>query len=145
MPDRIELRSGACFWLARLQRLITFAAAILLLALTTPWPWKLGALAALSVAHALAVRHNRRHHSSSALQLQVDGTLRQKQPGIELDGIVESAWVSRWLCVIHWTATGERFQRHNLICASNNRPEDFRRLLVLLRLGPKSSAGALSW
>lgn len=145
MPDHVELRSGSGPWLDHLQLLITIAAAISLLLLATPWPWKFSALAALSGAYGLAVRHNKRRHSPCTLLLQMDGTLRQKQPGIELDGVIEGAWVSRWLCVIHWTATGDRSQRHSLVCVSNNRPEDFRRLLVLLRLGPKPSAGVLSW
>ncbi len=132
-------------WLGRLQLLLTSAAAILLLTISTPWPWKLGTLAALFFVHGFLLRHNARRHAPSSLLMRVDGALLQESAGIGLDGLVDGAWVSRWLCVIHWTATGDSRRQHSLVCASNNRPEDFRRLLVLLRLGSRPSRDVLSW
>lgn len=145
MPDRVQLRSGVCLWLSQLQRLVAFVATLLLLTLSTPWHWKLGTLLALSVVFASVVRHNARHHPHGRLMMRMDGTLLQERGDVEMHGMVEGAWVSRWLCVIHWATAEDNRQRHSLVCASNNRPEDFRRMLVLLRLGPRPSRDALSW
>jgi len=145
MPDRIQLRSGACRWLAQLQLLVTVVAALLLLTLSTPGHWKLGTLAALFFVHGFVVRHNALRHPPSRLLMRLDGTLLHKSAGIEMDGVVAGAWVSRWLCVIHWSTAEDRRQQHSLVCASNNRPEDFRRMRVLLRLGSRPARDALSW
>jgi hypothetical protein len=145
MPDRIELRGGACGWLAQLQWVVATVAAILLLTLSTPWHWKLATWAALSFVYGFLLRHNTQRHPPSRLLMRLDGTLLLLNAGVELDGVVEGAWVSRWLCVIHWTATGDNRRQHSLVCASDNTPDDFRRLLVLLRLGTRPSRGALSW
>lgn len=145
MPDRIELRSGACSRLGQVQNLVSLLGAVLLLTLSTPLHLKLATLATLYIVHLLVARDNIRRHPPGRLLMRLDGTLLQKTGDVEVHGLVAGAWVSRWLCVIHWTPAEDRKQQHSLVCASSNRPEDYRRMMVLLRLGPRPSRDALSW
>ena len=134
MPDRIELRSGAAPWLYQAQTLAFAAAAILLLTATTPWLWKTAALAVLLLVHFHALGHTRRLHPTRKLVLRLDHSLRLYEGNSETDGTTgEGAWISRWLCVLRWTA-GDGSRRISLVCASENHVDDYRRLLVFLRL-----------
>lgn len=144
MPDRIELEAGASPWLRHLQLLTCCLAAISLLAVSTPWQWKLSALLVLSFVHFYSSRHTARYHAPSDLLLRLDGSMRERQGALEFNGTLDGAWVSRWLCLIHWTAIEKGRQRHSLVCASNNRPENFRRLRVYLRLGVHHAPGVLT-
>jgi len=145
MPDRIELKAGASPWLRHLQFLISCMAAISLLAVSTPWLWKLGALVVLILVHVYSGRHTARYHAPSDLLLRLDGTVRQRKGALEFNGTADSAWVSRWFCLVHWKTVDEGRRRHSLLCASNNRSDDFRRLRVFLRLGIYHAPGSLSW
>lgn len=145
MPERIQLRSGACARLGQVQNLVFLLGAILILTLSTPLHVKLGTLAALCIVHLLVMRHNIQRHPPARLLVRLDGTLLLKTGDGEVYGLVAGAWVSRWLCVIHWTAAEDRKQQHSLVCASGNRPDDYRRMMVVLRLGPRPSRDALSW
>jgi hypothetical protein len=134
VPERIELHTGAAPWLWQAQTLLFVAAAVLLLTASTPWLWKSMSLLALLAVHVLALRHTRRAHPRCTLLLHPDGTLRLRYGNDEIDGcIADGAWLSPWLSVLRWT-TGDGRRRSSLVCASENRRDEYRRLLVFLRL-----------
>ena len=136
MPRRIELRFGVAPWLRSAQRL-AFLLAILALGLSpAAWPWRIAALVALAIAWCFEERRATRRDQAGQLVLFADGRLRLDRDGAEQYGLaMAAAWVSRWFCVLRWADNEEGRTRTCLICASENHPDDYRRLLTCLRLG----------
>lgn len=135
MPPRIELRSGTAPWLHRAQRLAYLLAALGLLFSPAAWPWQSASIAALACAWVVSERHASRHSTPGRLVLHLDGRLLLSKAGKDRHGIpVRGAWVSRWFCIVRWSDNHNGLHHNTLVCASENHPDDYRRLLAWLRL-----------
>lgn len=136
MPRHLELRFGVAPWLRSAQRL-AFLLAVLALGLSpAAWPWRIAALAALAIAWRFEERRAMLRDQAGRLALHLDGRLRLDRDDAEQHGLaMGAAWVSRWFCVLRWVDNEEGRTHTCLVCASENHPDDYRRLLTCLRLG----------
>lgn len=131
---RLELVCGAPPWLAGLQWLLLLFAALGLLFSPSTWPWIVFAISVLLAVHLAGLTYLRRVQPPGILQLHTDGGFRLQSGAQKFDGeLLRSAWVSRYLCVVRWKPLSEP-SRPCLVCASENHQDDYRRLLVHLRL-----------
>ena len=143
MPDRIVLISGPAPWLIRLQFVLVLLAAVAIAGTPTPPGWRAGALLALVIFTLLERRWSAGRQPGGTLCLRLDGTVLHRAAGLETTGMtVGAAWASSRFCVVHWTPLDSTHRRHSLVCASLNREDDYRRLLVFLRLGGAPGRGA---
>ena len=146
MPDRIELLEGSARWLNLVQLLIFLATGFFILTASTPWLWKLGATVALLIFYALAIHRSAQRTARNSLLLRLDGSIRLSSNTYEVDGqLVGGAWVSRWICVLHWAELESGSWKHSIVCATENRACDYRRLMVWLRLGIGDKREVASW
>ena len=143
MPDHIELVCGKAAWLAHLETVGAIVSAVLLLFSPAPLPFRLSAIAALSVFMLAERRFSAPRQAFGTLHLRLDGTVRHRGADTTTEGMLTgSGWFSRHLCVVGWRPLDGGWRRHSLVCASSNRTNDYRRLLVWMRLGALDSAGA---
>ena len=143
MPDRIVLISGAAPWLSRLQFVLVVLAVVAIAITPTPPVWQAGALLALATFTRLERRWSAGRQNGGTLCIRLDGTVLYRPAGRETKGILAgAAWASSRFCVVHWTPFDSTRRRHSLVCASLNREDDYRRLLVFLRLGGLHDPGA---
>ena len=137
MPLRIEVKSGAAPWLLASRRLAFLLAGLGLVFSPIAWPWTLGTLLVLLVSWAWAERPGAEcRHGPVPLVIHLDGRLLFRDNGRETHGVARpEAWISRWFCVLRWRQDVGGHKCNSLVCASENDPEDYRRLLTWLRLG----------
>lgn len=131
---RLELVCGAPPWLPGLQWLLLMFAVLCLLFSPSTWPWIAFSVSVLLAIHLTGLAYLRRVQPPGILQLHADGGLRLQSGAQKLDGeLLRSAWVSRYLCVVRWKPLSAP-SRPCLVCASENHQDNYRRLLVHLRL-----------
>ena len=131
----LELRCGATRQLLHLQQAAAIIASVNLLLVPAPPSWMIGSIAALQLVNLGGFVYMRRMQAPGTLLLRDDDTVLLKQGRSEHRGnLLPSAWVSRWLCVLRWKPLEGR-SRPCLVCRGANRFDDYRRLLVRLRLG----------
>lgn len=146
MPDRIELVTGSGAWLERAHRAFLAMAALSLALTHTPLAWKLAALAALLVI-SLVERQAWRQMRSRTRRIL-------KRVGEDIVSPTEQAywqlrqgrvWISRWFCVFRLEDRDTGKGILCLVCASENHPDDYRRLLVWLRMAPLGDQRMMAW
>ena len=116
------------------------AAVVLILATDIDFHWKAITLVLAVAALPIVNRETRRRHPAARAIVCDDGNFRLDHPAGPRHGVLTGqAWVSRWLCVFHWRDARGRL-RQCLVMASTNRPDDYRRLRVVLRLAPVATA-----
>jgi len=134
--DCLDVRFGIS---RRLQLAFLLLASLGLLAIlitAASWTWKLGSIlllipASISV-HAWSVNQSR----AGVIHLLLDGTaLLRTVSGQEINAVQgPHSWVSRWICVLTLSAVDNNTKHCCVICASENYPDKYRRLLKLLRM-----------
>ena len=139
--ERLEVRAGISGWLKAAHVLMTGLG--MLSALTSPanWTWKLTGIALLSAASVFLYAKMVRAQRPGVLILHADGTARINDSGSRaFDAVLqEQGWVSRYLCVVRLRVMGDGKKCCRLVCRSENRRDDYRRLLALLRMRPAST------
>lgn len=136
MPDRITLNTGSAWWLDGLWALTALAAFTLLLAAPSPPAWRLAAVAALAVFLLFERHRSKRRNGNGTLQLRLDGNLQFTAGDSSVSGLLDGgSWTGSHFCMLHWTPLDGGRRHHSLVCASRNRADDYRRLLVWTRLG----------
>jgi hypothetical protein len=133
--ELIELRSGPAAWLYVIHFFTSMLAAIAVLTTASNWGIKLLCVAVLICVHLAARRWMQGESHTGEVRLFTDGTASllsrtQEFPGTQAEG----GWVSRWLCVIPIIDLHSGRRLHCVICASENKADDYRRLLAWLRL-----------
>jgi len=136
-PGFIELRVGEAIWMTAARLIITALAGLSLLLANTSWDWRLFALAALLLSSVLI--HFRLHGFAGTrrMRLYANGaiTLLHHDRTEQHASLHNDAWVSRWVTVIGIERLDRGSTRRLIIAKSINDPENYRRLLKLLRLG----------
>lgn len=134
--ERLELRFGAARWVFTFQRWLVVMAAACLLFSSSQWPWTAASLFALLMVHLAGLSYLSRVQAPGRLVLHADGGFLLETGAETQEGTLgTAAWISRWLCVVRFKGLETGVGRPCLVCASENRPDDYRRLLVRLRLG----------
>ena len=136
--QRLELVCGAPHWFPGLQWMLVLFAALCLLFAPSPWPWIAISISLLLAVHLAGLAYLRRAQAPGTIHLHLDGSFRLQSDAPALAGHqLPSAWITRYLCVVRWKPLSAR-SRPCLVCASENHPDNYRRLLVYLRLSRDS-------
>ena len=100
------------------------------------WAWKFGSillliLASISIHACLSTKAGLEQFGCLR-----DGTaLLRTVSGQEINAILgRHSWVSRWVCVVALYVVDNNTKHHCVICAAENHPDEYRRLLKLLRM-----------
>lgn len=145
MPERILLRCGSSPWLEHLRVALAILSASTVLLSNSGVAWKFAALAALLLFWHYSGRFWQKHQANTRITLRregpeivsnVAGTRWRVSPG--------TAWISRWLCVFRLREYDSNRVLTCVVCASENHPQDFRRLLVWFRMRPSEPRGDLA-
>jgi hypothetical protein len=140
--DFLEVRFGTSRWLKVAQMLLASLGFLAILTTPANWIWKLGSILLLILVsflvHAWSVHQNRR----GVIHLFPDGTaLLRKDSGQEISAVQgPHSWVSRWVCALTLYEADNNAKHHCIICASENYPNEYRRLLKLLRMRTPAAA-----
>jgi hypothetical protein len=134
MRRALELRPGPCAWEAGARYGLAVLGIVSVMLAPTDWTWKGIALAALAVVWRLGAEPSA-DAGRPKLTLFPDGTATLARNGREQPAeLTGRAWLSRVFCVLEvqpLDAEGAEWLR---ICASNQPPRAYRRLLGVLRL-----------
>lgn len=141
MPDRINLVTGECALLSRLGYAVSILAATGIVTSASSWVWKGIALIVLAAVTGFIFRRAAESRSPGSITLSLDGTavLLHGREEVLLD-YTGHAWISSLFSVIHFLEADSGRKCSWLVCAANNHPDDYRRMLGYLRLG---SGGAV--
>ena len=146
--DFLDIRFGTSRWLQVAQLFLAALGLLALLIAPANWTWKLGAIVLLIMVsffvHAWSVHQDR----SGVIHLVPDGAaLIHTASGQEVHAVLAPHnWVSRWICVLSLNEVENLAKRHCVICASENHPDEYRRLLKLLRMRtPPAAAQRMIW
>lgn len=137
-PGRIlAVQTGECACL-KAVRIILFALALLQLLLISTYPLlKLITISGLLLAFAITSRKLNRLSGIWLLRLHGSGLVTMVHcEGDEIPALLEgNPWISNRVCVLPVGCFDRWPRQHLLVCRSNNHPDDYRRLLCLLRFG----------
>ncbi len=134
-PDAIVLRVGSSRWLRVCHGLVGLLALALILSSGTGLGWMLLSLGALAAVHGGVVGTMRGPAATTELILHADGSAVLRRDGDLVNAqSCPGGWVSRWCCIVTLRELVSARRVHCLVCRSRNTPDDYRRLLVTLRL-----------
>jgi hypothetical protein len=144
----IDLRAGHARWVRHGHAGVSLLGLAGILGSGAPPAWTTAAVAALALVHCAAARRMRDPGLHGRLRLFADGTAVFVTGGGEVSALqLGGGWSSRWFCAVplHRLADGRRITA--IVCRSLNAPDDYRRLLVRLRmreaLAPSRDLGRL--
>jgi hypothetical protein len=145
--DTIELHAGSSLGLRACYQGVYVLALVALLWSRAELIWIMMALVALGVAHRASGRITRRtaghirlvlHENGNAIMHSVHGTVPAR--------LCADGWVTRWCSVVSLEELLSGRRLRCLICRSRNSPDDYRRLLVTLRMdAAHASDRAVTW
>jgi len=134
--DYLEVRFGPAGWMKWVHVLISLLGILAVMLSPAAWTWKLLLASLLVCAFILILRNIGATRSSGVIRLFLDGTavFTTRSERRLFCTLGNHHWVSRWFCSIGiYLARGGR-KRFLLICAANNDPPEYRRLLKFLRM-----------
>jgi hypothetical protein len=144
----LQLRFGESRRLAAAHYLVTFLALCAILSAPAQLSWKLILTALLLVMHFSGRISANRPAQNGDLHLFHDGAVYLKTAdGQEAQAFTgKHGWASRWLSVLPLIEEGNGRRRYCVVCASKNTDDEYRRLLVWMRMnGQGSDTGRLVW
>ncbi|MBT8047909.1 MAG: hypothetical protein HKN57_02850 [Xanthomonadales bacterium] len=135
-PDPIRLCFGMSRRLKFAHVLIALAGLLAILQSPAGWPWQAGSLLLLGCAVGGLYAWFAWRPQRGVMLLLPDGTaeiqwLKGSSRRVALD---TRAWATRWFCVLPLLEAENGRHHHCVVCASENRPDAYRRLLVTLRM-----------
>jgi len=134
--DCLDVRFGISRWLQVAFLLLVSLGLLATLLTAASWAWKLGSILLLILA-SISVHAGSVHQSQAgAIRLLSDGTaLLRTVSGQEINAVQgRHSWVSRWVCVVTLYGVDNNTRHHCVICVAGNYPDEYRRLLKLLRM-----------
>jgi len=98
--------------------------------------WKIGALSALVFVTLMAHAASRKKSHCGWIELLQDGTAHIRPSKGKKSQLLlkENAWAIRWLCVLALIEPDSGRHYHYVVCASENTPGEYRRLLKFLNM-----------
>lgn len=147
-PDFVEVRFGHSNGLRAAQALLASLGILAILISPANWIWKLLSILLLILlacfVHAGSVHEDR----SGAIRLHADGTAVLRTPCRREVNAVQGqhGWVSRWFSVLTLYETGIGGKYFCVVCATENHPDEYRRLLKFLRMRtPPAEVQRMVW
>jgi hypothetical protein len=139
--DYLELEFGSAQWMRRAYRVLLLLCILAISISPAPWSWKLSAWALLAIVWLLSSLVTGLSANRGKVRLYRDNSA-MLSTAIErrvFASLAERHWVSPWFCSIgvHLARGGAR--RFLLVCRAGNDEDEYRRLLVFLRMRPNSS------
>jgi len=134
--EYLELRFGISYWMQAAQTVLALLGVLAILAAPANWKWKLVSVLLLAISAVWV--HFRSVHSgrSGTIRLFNDGTalltIASKAPVNAVQG--PNGWVSRWFSILTLREADSGRKHHCVVCASDNHPDEYRRLLKFLRM-----------
>jgi len=133
----IEVQTGVDFWFKTLYFCVALLAALAIFIANTTWSIKLTVVGALFLTFCFS--NWRMYHQQSIGRLLIyssDFATLISRTGQEFPGILESgSWTTRWISVVPFGRFDRWRTQRLLVCASRNKPSDYRQLIRSLRLG----------
>lgn len=143
MPERIHLISGNPGWLLYARFALAFAAASNILFSAISPGWKISLMAALALVLSACPRGT---GPRVGWNMRSDGTLGLDGHDEYCFRVVErSAWLSRWVSVFRIRDMNSGKVRTCVVPATLNHEDDYRRMLVFLRMRPERKEGIAVW
>ena len=134
--DSLELKFGNSPWLRAVHSLVSASGVLAVLISPANAVWKASAIVLLLLV-ALAIHfRSSKINGRGTICLQQDGTAELLTPDGHKARVVLHAngWATRWLCVLRLYESEKHRHHYCVICASENPPDPYRRLLVNLRM-----------
>ena len=146
--DFLEVRFGCSYGLIAAQALLASLGILAILLTPANWIWKLCAVLLLILfsifVHARSVHQSR----SGVIRLFADGTAWLRTLSRREVNAVQgrNGWVSRWFSVLTLYEARNGRKYYCVICAAENHPDEYRRLLKFLRMHtPPEEVQRLIW
>jgi hypothetical protein len=139
--ESLMLRFGPSAGLTVIQSVAAFLGVLAIVVSSADMVWKLGACSLLVFVarrvHAASISKSQ----SGWFELLQDGTARMNFDGGRQSHSVlkENAWAIRWLCVLTLFEPESGRHYHCVVCASENPPDEYRRLLRHLNMSPPAA------
>jgi len=136
-----DLHFGHSRWLRVAWRMVACLGLLAIFTASTHWAWKTGCAGLLVLIHLVADYRAGGARYSGTLRLFLDSTavLRSRDGQETFAFQAGHAWVSRWISVVPLREPDNGARRYCLICASENRPDTYRRLMQWLRMRATTS------
>lgn len=144
----LQLRYGESRRLAAAHYLVTLLALFAVLSAPAQLSWKLLLTALLLVMHFSSRINANRPAQNGDLRLFHDGAVYLKSAdGQEAQAFAgKHGWASRWVSVLSLIDEDNGRRRYCAVCASKNTDDEYRRLLVWMRMnGQGSDPARLVW
>jgi hypothetical protein len=143
MPERIQLISGNPGWLLSARFALVLVAALNILFCAISPGWKMALMVALALVLLICPSG-----IGSRIEwcMRSDGTLASDGKSEYSFRVVErSAWLSRWVSVFRIRDMNSGKVRTCVVPATLNHQDDYRRMLVFLRMRPERKEGITVW
>jgi hypothetical protein len=134
--DSLTLRFGLSSGLRVIQFVAASLGAVAIMAAPAALGWKFGAWSALVFVTLWAQAASTRKSHSGSLELLQDGTMHMRfhDGKKSLALLKENAWAIRWFSVLTLFEQDSGRHYHCVVCASENAPNQYRRLLQYLNM-----------
>lgn len=134
--DTIELETGYAVWMRGAHAVLGLLAMTAILASGTSPPLAAAAVAGLTASFATAAWRMHRSADTGRLHLCGGRALLNTADGKRCQATLRpDAWASRWFCLLRLRSVPDGRPLRRVVCRCHNHPDDYRRLLVRLRLG----------
>jgi hypothetical protein len=135
LSEAIELHAGGSPGLNACQQAVSVLALVALIWSRAELMWIMMSLLALGAAHRASDRVTRRKADHFRLVLHENGNATMHSVhGTAPARLCAGGWVTRWCSVVSLEELLSGRRLHCLICRSRNSSDDYRRLLVILRM-----------
>lgn len=144
----LEVRFGHSRWLIVAESLISLLGLLAILATPANSIWKFCSILLLLLASLWLMAKSVHENRSGTIRLFSDGTaLLRTASELEINAVQgPHGWVSRWLAVLALQEAENGMKHYCIICASENHPDEYRRLLKFLRMhSPPTEAHRMIW
>jgi hypothetical protein len=146
--DFVEVRFGHSYWLKVAQTLVASLGLLAILVTPANWKWKISGTLLLVLAACLVHARSEHKSRSGAIRLFADGrALLWMDSRPEINAAQgRHGWVSRWFSILTLQEAGNGRKHFCVICASENHPDEYRRLLKFLRMHtPPTEVQRMIW
>ena len=146
--DFLDVHFGASRSFKAAQALLASLGLVAILASPADWKWKLGSMVLLLLLALWVHSKSGNGQQAGTIRLFEDGTALLSTTSRRHVNAFQAphGWVSRWFSVlVLLEADGDR-KHFCLVCASDNHPDEYRRLLKFLRMhSPAEEVQRMIW
>jgi hypothetical protein len=146
--DYLEVNFSPAAWMMWAHALISLLGIVAVMISPGSWTWKIFLSSAVIFAFVLIAVNMADSRFTGVIRLFHDGTAvfwtaSEKRVFATLGN---RNWVSPWLCSVPVYQARGGNKRFLVICASNNDPQEYRRLLKFLRMrAPTAASQRMIW